>query len=52
MLVEAIFRLFLANSNVPMSPEDLGQRLNRQPEVILKTISGARVYKGLRPYNP
>jgi hypothetical protein len=49
-VVEAIFRLLLANSNTPMSAEELGARLNRPAEVILKTIGGLRVYKGLRPY--
>ena len=49
-VVEAIFRLLLANSNTPMSAEELGARLNRPAEVILKTIAGSRVYKGLRPY--
>jgi hypothetical protein len=49
-VVEAIFRLLLANSNIPMSAEELGARLNRPAEVILKTIAGPRVYKGLRPY--
>ena len=49
-VVEAIFRLLLANSNIPMSAEELGARLKRSPEIILKTIAGPRVYKGLRPY--
>jgi hypothetical protein len=49
-VVEAIFRLLLVNSNTPMSAEELGARLNRPAEVILKTIAGPRVYKGLRPY--
>ena len=48
-LVDAVFRLFLANGNLPMSPQDLGIKLNRQPDTILKTISGLVVYKGLRP---
>lgn len=48
-VVEAIFRILLANSNTPMSAEELGARLKRPPEVILKTIAGPRVYKGLRP---
>ena len=48
-IVEAIFRILLANSNTPMSAEELGERLKRPPEVILKTIAGPRVYKGLRP---
>ena len=50
VVVEAIFRLLLANGNTPMSPEEMGARLNRPAETILKTIAGGRVYKGLRPY--
>lgn len=48
-VVEAIFRLLLANGNTPMSAEELGARLNRPAETILRTITGQRVYKGLRP---
>ncbi len=48
-MVEAIFRLFLANGNVHMTPTELAERLNRPPMTILRTISGARVYKGIRP---
>lgn len=50
-LVEAVFRLFLTNGNAPMSSGELGARLNRPPETILRTLAGARVYKGIRPYN-
>jgi hypothetical protein len=49
-MVEAIFRLLLSNGNTPMSAEELGARLNRPAETILKTIAGPRVYKGLRPF--
>ncbi len=49
-LVDAVFRLLLANGNVPMSAEQLGSRLNRPAEIILKTIAGPRIYKGLKPY--
>ncbi len=49
-LVEAVFRLFLTNGNTPMSPVELGERLKRPPETILRTLAGARVYKGIRPY--
>jgi len=49
-MVEAIFRLLLANGNIPMSAQELGTRLNRPADTILKTIAGPRVYKGLRPY--
>jgi len=48
-VVEAIFRIFIANGNIPMSAEDLGKRLGRSSDVILKTIAGPRVYRGLRP---
>ncbi|MFN8387627.1 MAG: hypothetical protein U0V48_15585 [Anaerolineales bacterium] len=50
-LVEAVFRLFLTNGNMPMSPQDLGARLNRPAETILRTLAGPRVYKGIRPYS-
>lgn len=49
-VVEAIFRTFLVNGNVPMSAEDLSKRLGRPADIILKTIAGPRVYRGLRPY--
>ena len=50
-LVEAVFRLFLTNGNNPMTSQDLGNRLNRHPETILRTLAGPRIYKGLRPFN-
>lgn len=48
-LVDSVFRLFLSNGNVPLTPVELAEQLGRQPNVILKTLSGTRVYKGLRP---
>jgi hypothetical protein len=48
-LVDAVFRLFLSNGNEPMSAAELGERLKRPPITILKTLSGGRVYRGLRP---
>ncbi len=48
-LVEGVFRLFLTNGNTPLTAEELGTRLGRPPETILRTLSGPRVYKGLRP---
>ena len=48
-LVDSVFRLFLSNGNAPLTPVELAEQLNRQPMVILKTLSGMRVYKGLRP---
>lgn len=48
-LVEAVFRLFLTNGNLPMSSEELGARLNRPAMTILRTLTAGRVYKGIRP---
>lgn len=48
-LVDAAFRIFLANGNMPMTVVELGERLGRPPNIILRTLSGVRVYKGLRP---
>jgi hypothetical protein len=49
-MVEAVFRIFLVNGNIPMSADDLGKKLERPADTILRTISGPRVYRGLRPY--
>ncbi len=48
-LVDAVFRVFLANGNTPMTPEELGERLGRPANTILRTLSSPRVYKGIRP---
>lgn len=48
-MVEAVFRLFLTNGNVPMSSNELGSRLNRPAVTILRTLTAGRVYKGIRP---
>ena len=49
-LINAIFRVFLANGNTPLSSNELGDRLDRPANMILRTLSGPRVYKGIRPY--
>ncbi|MEW6405022.1 MAG: hypothetical protein AB1649_24770 [Chloroflexota bacterium] len=49
-MVEAVFRTFLVNGNSPMSAEDLSRRLHRPAETILRTLTGPRIYRGLRPY--
>jgi len=48
-LVEAIFRTLLVNGNAPLTPAELGARLNRPATVTLRTIGGRKVYKGIRP---
>jgi hypothetical protein len=48
-LVDAVFRVFLANGNSPQSSAELAERLTRSPETILRTLSGMQVYRGIRP---
>jgi hypothetical protein len=48
-LVDAVFRVFLANENTPLTPIELGEQIGRPPMTILRTLAGATVYKGIRP---
>jgi len=48
-LVDAIFRIFLANGNLPMTPMELAQLSGRAPDLILRVLTGERIYRGLRP---
>lgn len=48
-LVDAVFRVLLANNNTPLTPVELGERIERPPMTILRTLAGANVYKGIRP---
>lgn len=48
-LVDAVFRVFLANGNNPMSANELSKQTEKPANTILKTISGPKIYKGLRP---
>ena len=48
-LVDSVFRVLLSNGNKPMNSQELGEMLNRPPSTILRTLSGIRVYKGIRP---
>ena len=48
-LVDAVFRVFLANGNESLTAEQLSQLVGRPAEKILHTLSGIRVYKGVRP---
>jgi hypothetical protein len=48
-LVDSVFRIFLANGNTPLTTEELAVLMGRDANIILRTISGIRVYKGLRP---
>jgi hypothetical protein len=48
-LVDAVFRVFLANGNVPLTCRELGSIIGHPPEKILRTVAGQRIYKGIRP---
>jgi hypothetical protein len=49
-LVDSVFRVFLRNNNTPLTPHELERIIHRPAETILKTFSGIRIYKGIRPY--
>jgi hypothetical protein len=48
-LVDAIFRIFLASGNIPMTPIELSQQSGRSADLILRVLTGERIYRGLRP---
>ncbi len=48
-LTDSVFRALIRNANEPLSAEELSQIISKPAEVILKTISGPRVYRGIRP---
>ena len=49
-LTSGIFRAFILSDNAAMTPLEIHKRLRKQtPEVILKTIGGHQVYKGIKP---
>jgi hypothetical protein len=48
--VEAVFRVFLANGNTPLSALELHQLLDRRPaSTILRMLTKARIYNGIKP---
>jgi hypothetical protein len=48
-LVDAVFRVFLADGNLPLTPNELTAKVSRPADTILRTLAGPVVYKGLRP---
>lgn len=48
-MVDCVFRVFLVNGNIPQSPRELAERTGRPASLILKTLGGIRIYKGIRP---
>jgi hypothetical protein len=51
-VVDGVFKVFLSNGNIPLSPDDLSSHTGKPADVILRTLAGSQVYKGLRPIHP
>ena len=47
-MVVAVFRIFLANGNTPLTPLELSANMNRPAETILRTFGGG-MYRGVLP---
>ena len=48
-LVDGVFYVLLANANKPMSANELADKVHRDPDLVLKTLSGSRIYQGIKP---
>jgi hypothetical protein len=48
-LIDAVFRALLATNNRPLTPVQLANRIGRPADMILRALSGRRIYKGIRP---
>ncbi|MGD2144238.1 MAG: hypothetical protein PVF54_07155 [Anaerolineae bacterium] len=48
-VVDAVFRAFLVGGNKPLAARELASITGRYAERILRTLTGQRVYKGIRP---
>jgi hypothetical protein len=48
-LTTAVFRMFLANGNAPLSSIDLQECLHRSADTILRVIGGFHVHHGIKP---
>jgi hypothetical protein len=51
-LTTAVFRVFLGNGNGPLTPVELGAKLGRSPEMILRVLGRGRVYDGIKALPP
>lgn len=53
-MVDAVFRVFIANGNQPLTVSELATRIGREggARTVLLTLAGRRVYNGLRPLHP
>ena len=49
-LVDAVFKILLAQGNKPLTIMDISKIIDRPAETILRTLSGRQIYKGIMPY--
>ncbi len=48
-MTNAIFRVFMANDNLPLTPAELSDLIHRPADKILQTLSQSQVYDGIKP---
>lgn len=48
-LVDAVFCVLLANANQPMKVQEISRAIGRDPDVVIKTLNGPRIYQGISP---
>ncbi len=48
-LVNAVFRVFLANANQPLTAAELAARIGRSVDTVQGALSGRTIYKGIVP---
>ena len=48
-LVDAAFCILLANANKPMTASEIAEGIGRQPDVVVRTLGGPKIYQGIRP---
>lgn len=48
-LVDSVFRVFLANGNQPLTIQELSDKIEKPAVTLLRTLSGPKVYYGIRP---
>ena len=48
-LVDAAFCILLANANQPMTAKEIAEGIGREPEIVVRTLGGPKIYQGIRP---
>lgn len=51
-LTNAVFRVFLANGNVPLTAVELSERIGRPANLILRTLTRQTIYEGIKAVIP